>query len=68
MTSTPSTFIPTKPDFSSSNLVLMIGGQILFIVLTLLVLFFGTDEVISPINKNTRNSRTNSRTNSVNHL
>lgn len=30
-------------DFSASNLVLMIGGQILFIVLALIVLFFGTD-------------------------
>ena len=47
-------------DFSASNLVLMIGGQILFIVLALLVLFFGTDSSVSnginTINKNSKNA------------
>lgn len=47
-------------DFSASNLVLMIGGQILFIVLALIVLFFGTDSsanVINAINgKNAKNA------------
>ena len=48
-------------DFSASNLVLMIGGQILFIVLALLVLFFGTDITnvsngINAINKNSKNA------------
>ena len=47
-------------DFSASNLVLMIGGQILFIVLALLVLFFGTDSSVSnginAINKNSKNA------------
>ena len=49
-------------DFSASNLVLMIGGQILFIVLALLVLFFGTDSStnvsngINAINKNSKNA------------
>ena len=29
-------------DFSKSNLVLMVGGQILFIVFLLMIVFFGT--------------------------
>jgi len=44
-------------DFSASNLVLMIGGQILFIVLALLVLFFGTDITNGTNEKNSINSK-----------
>jgi len=43
-------------DFSASNLVLMIGGQILFIVLALLVLFFGTDITNGTNEKNSKNA------------
>jgi len=37
-------------DFSYSNLVLMIGGQILFLALLLLVLFFGLPPTSFPAN------------------
>lgn len=37
-------------DFSASNLILMIGGQILFIVLALIILFFGTDSSANVLN------------------
>lgn len=35
-------------DFSKSNLVLMIGGQILFIVFLLMIVFFGTAPLSFP--------------------
>jgi hypothetical protein len=35
-------------DFSKSNLVLMVGGQILFIVFLLMIVFFGTAPLSFP--------------------
>jgi hypothetical protein len=35
-------------DFSKSNLILMIGGQILLLVLALMVVFFGTPPTSFP--------------------
>ena len=35
-------------DFSRSNLVLMVGGQILFIVFLLMIVFFGTAPLSFP--------------------
>ena len=32
----------TQYDFSKSNLILMVGGQILLLVLLLMIVFFGT--------------------------
>jgi hypothetical protein len=37
-------------DFSKSNLVLMVGGQILLIVLALMIVFFGTAPLSFPAN------------------
>jgi hypothetical protein len=37
-------------DFSKSNLILMVGGQILLIVLALMVVFFGTTPLSFPAN------------------
>jgi hypothetical protein len=37
-------------DFSKSNLVLMIGGQILLLVLLLMVVMFGTAPLTFPAN------------------
>jgi hypothetical protein len=37
-------------DFSKSNLILMIGGQVLLIVLALMVVFFGTAPLKFPAN------------------
>ena len=37
-------------DFSKSNLVLMIGGQILFIALIIMVILFGTPPMSFPAN------------------
>ncbi len=37
-------------DFSKSNLVLMIGGQLLIILIALMVVFFGTPAVLFPKN------------------
>jgi hypothetical protein len=37
-------------DFSKSNLILMIGGQILILVLALMVVFFGTAPLSFPAN------------------
>ena len=37
-------------DFSKSNLVLMIGGQILLLVLLLMIVFFGTEPLSFPAN------------------
>ena len=51
----------SKPNFSSSNFVLMIGGQILIIVLALIVLFFGSGTITqSNISKNI-NSQSNNK-------
>ena len=53
-------------DFSASNLVLMIGGQILFIVLALLVLFFGTDITNATNTTNSINSKNATNKNASN--
>jgi hypothetical protein len=52
-------------DFSKSNLILMVGGQVLLLVLALMVVFFGTaplsfpaDAVRNMLNK--KNSANNS--------
>lgn len=37
-------------DFSKSNLILMVGGQILLLVLALMVVFFGTAPLYFPAN------------------
>jgi hypothetical protein len=37
-------------DFSKSNLILMVGGQILLLVLALMVVFFGTAPLSFPAN------------------
>ena len=40
-----------KPfDFSKSNLILMVGGQILLIAIALMVVFFGTAPLKFPAN------------------
>ena len=48
-------------DFSKSNLILMVGGQILLLVFSLMVVFFGTAPLSFPANA-VRNmlSKTNS--------
>jgi hypothetical protein len=35
-------------DFSKSNLILMVGGQILILVLLLMIVFFGTAPLSFP--------------------
>jgi hypothetical protein len=52
------------PNISSSNFVLMIGGQILVIVLALIVLFFGTETIYqtnqtNPTNRANQTNRAN---------
>ena len=37
-------------DFSKSNLILMVGGQILLLVLLLMIVFFGTAPTSFPAN------------------
>jgi uncharacterized protein YjeT (DUF2065 family) len=37
-------------DFSKSNLILMVGGQILILALALVVVFFGTAPLSFPAN------------------
>jgi hypothetical protein len=37
-------------DFSKSNLILMVGGQILLIVFLLIIVFFGTAPLSFPAN------------------
>jgi hypothetical protein len=37
-------------DFTKSNLILMVGGQILILVLALMVVFFGTAPLSFPAN------------------
>jgi hypothetical protein len=37
-------------DFSKSNLVLMVGGQILILVFLLMIVFFGTAPLSFPAN------------------
>lgn len=37
-------------DFTNSNLVLMIGGQILILIFALMVVFFGTAPLSFPAN------------------
>jgi len=39
-----------QPDFSMSNLILMVGGQILLLVFLLMVVFFGTQPLTFPAN------------------
>jgi len=41
-----------QPDFSMSNLILMVGGQILLLVFLLMVVFFGTQ----PLNFSSKRS------------
>lgn len=36
-------------DFTTSNLILMVGGQILLLLVVLFVIFFGTKPVTSPV-------------------
>ena len=36
-------------DFSTSNIILMVGGQILMLLLALFVILFGTKPVTSPL-------------------
>jgi len=49
-------------DFSTSNLILMVGGQILLLVFLLIIVFFGTPPLSFPA-KAVRNmlSRNNSK-------
>ena len=49
-------------DFSKSNLILMVGGQILLLVFLLMIVYFGTPPLSFPANA-VRNmlSRNNSR-------
>ena len=49
-------------DFSKSNLVLMVGGQILILVFLLMIVFFGTAPLSFPANavKNMVSKSTNS--------
>jgi hypothetical protein len=35
-------------DFTNSNLVLMVGGQILWIIIVLFMAIFGVDPITSP--------------------
>ena len=37
------------PDFSMSNFILMIGRQLLFLTMVLLVIFFGTSPISFPL-------------------
>lgn len=37
-------------DFSKSNLILMVGGQILILVFALMIVFFGTAPLSFPAN------------------
>jgi len=37
-------------DFSKSNLILMIGGQLLFLALLIMILFFGPPPTTFPTN------------------
>ena len=37
-------------DFSKSNLILMVGGQILLLVFLLMIVFFGTQPLTFPAN------------------
>jgi len=37
------------PDFSMSNFILMIGRQLLFLSMILLVVFFGTEPISFPL-------------------
>jgi hypothetical protein len=36
-------------DFSTSNLILMVGGQILILVILLMIVLFGVPNITSPI-------------------
>lgn len=49
-------------DFSKSNLVLMVGGQILILVFALIIVFFGTAPLTFPANavRNMISKRNNS--------
>lgn len=38
-----------KFDFTTSNLILMVGGQVLLLLLVIFVIFFGAMPVTSPI-------------------
>jgi hypothetical protein len=40
----------SSPDFSKSNLILMIGGQILLLVLALMIVYFGMPPLSFPAN------------------
>lgn len=40
----------TQYDFSKSNLVLLVGGQILILVILLLIVFFGVPPMSFPAN------------------
>lgn len=42
--------MPQVFDFSKSNLVLMVGGQILILVLLLIIVYFGTSPLSFPAN------------------
>lgn len=35
-------------DFTNSNLVLMVGGQVLWIIIVLFMVVFGVDPITSP--------------------
>lgn len=50
-------------DFSMSNLILMVGGQILLLVFLLIIVFFGTPSRLSFPANSVRNmlSRNNSK-------
>lgn len=49
-------------DFSKSNLILMVGGQILILVFALMIVFFGTAPLTFPANavRNMISKRNNS--------
>ncbi len=49
-------------DFSKSNLILMVGGQILMLVFALMIVFFGTAPLSFPANavRNMISKRNNS--------
>ena len=49
-------------DFSKSNLVLMVGGQILFLIILIMITFFGVEPLTFPAQavKNMLNKGVNS--------
>jgi hypothetical protein len=44
----PSPSPPSQYDFSKSNLILMVGGQVLLLVILLMIVMFGTAPLTFP--------------------